>query len=81
VGTHDLGRQTGGGGIVTDGESIFVPTREFAFANDVLVVDADSYEVTDTILTLSVNGVALLDDALWTTGSTFDVVQKFELTG
>ena len=79
VATHDLGRQAGGGGIVTDGESIYVPTREFALANDVLVVDADTYEVTDTILTLNVNGAALLDDALWTTGNTFDVVQRFDL--
>ena len=76
--THELGRITGGGGIVTDGESIFVPTHD-ALPNDVLVVDAETYEVVDTIEPLDVNGVALLDGSLWVTHQTFDVVQKFDL--
>ena len=76
--THDLGRVTHGGGIVTDGESIFVPTHD-SFPNDVLVVDAQTYEVVDTIEPLDVNGVALLDDSLWVTHQTFNVVQKFDL--
>ena len=69
---------TGGGGIVTDGESIFVPTHD-ALPNDVLVVDAETYQVVDTIEPLDVNGVALLDGSLWVTHQTFNVVQKFDL--
>jgi streptogramin lyase len=75
--THDLGRGTGGGGIVSDGESIFVPTDDAPF-NDVLVVDADTYEIVETIEPLDVNHVALLDGSLWSTDGTFDVAQRFD---
>jgi hypothetical protein len=76
--TPDLGRPTGKGGIVSDGESIFVPTED-ASPNDVLVVDADTYEVIDVIEPLDVNHVALLDGSLWLTHGALDVVQRFDL--
>jgi hypothetical protein len=44
-----------------------------------LVVDAEAYEVTDTIEPLDVNGVALLDGSLWVTHETFNVAQRFDL--
>ncbi len=76
--THDLGRITHGGFIVTDGTSIFIPTKD-GFPNDVLVVDAETYEIIDTVEPLDVNGVALLDDSLWVTNETFNVAQRFDL--
>lgn len=76
--THDLGRIAHGGGIATDGSSIFIPTKD-GFPNDVLVVDATTYEVVDTITPLDVNGVAVEDGSLWVTHETFNVVQRFDL--
>jgi hypothetical protein len=73
--THDLGRPTGGSLTVTDGSQIFVP----ADGIDVLVVDASTYEVVDTIETQGANGVALLDDSLWTAASLAGVAQRFDL--
>lgn len=76
--TYDLGRTTGGGGIVTDGTSIFVPTDEQS-PNDVLVVDTSSFDVVGVVEPLDVNHLALLDGSLWITDGTFDVVQRFDL--
>lgn len=76
--THDLGRITHGGGIVTDGSSIFIPTKDGS-PNDVLVVDAATYEVINTVTPLDVNGVAVEDGTLWVTHETFNVAQRFDL--
>ncbi len=76
--TPDLGRATGKGGIVSDGELIFVPTGD-GDISDVLVVDANTYEVTDVIEPIDVNHVALLDGSLWLTDGRLGVVQRFDL--
>ena len=46
----------GGGGIVTDGTSIYVPTRG-AQPWDVLVLDAETFEVTETLTPLTSVGL------------------------
>ena len=61
--TPDLGRQTTGGTIEADDVSIYVPTVDH---RDVLVVDATTFTVTDTIETLGVHSVAVHDNSLWT---------------
>ena len=74
--TPDLGRPTAGSLSVSDGERIFVPTRDGS--EDVLVVDASTFEVIDTVKTLGVNSVALLDDSLWTAAGTFGLMQRHD---
>jgi hypothetical protein len=76
--TPDLGRATGKGGIVSDGELIFVPTED-GDISDVLVVDAETYEVVDVIEPIDVNHLALLDGSLWITDGRLGVVQRFDL--
>ena len=76
--THDLGRATHGGGVVTDGDFIYLPTED-GFPKDVLVVDANSYEVVDTIEPLDLNGLALDGNSLWVTSGRLAVAQRFDL--
>jgi hypothetical protein len=77
--TPDLGRVTHGGGIATDGDSIYIPTED-GFPKDVLVVDAVTYEVVDTIEPLDLNALALDDDgSLWVASGRLGVVQRFDL--
>jgi hypothetical protein len=77
--TPDLGRVTGGGGgIATDGESIFVPTKEGA-PEDVLVVDATTFSVVDVIEPLGANHVAVLDGSLWIADGILNVTQRVDL--
>ena len=78
VTTPDLGRVTHGGGIATGGVSIYIPTKD-GFPKDVLVVDATTYEVVDTIEPLDLNALALDDGALWATSGRLAVGQRFDL--
>jgi hypothetical protein len=68
----------GGGGIVTDGTSIYVPTRGDE-PWDVLVLDAETLEVTDTRTPLSVASVAVSDGALWVSDPYSNVLHRFDL--
>ena len=77
--TPDLGRVTHGGGIATHGDSIYVPTED-GFPKDVLVVDANTYEVVDTMEPIDLNVVALDDDgSLWVASGRMDLVQRIDL--
>ncbi|HKH06460.1 MAG TPA: hypothetical protein VKA65_14930 [Acidimicrobiales bacterium] len=68
----------GGGGITTDGRSIFVPTRgEEPW--DVLVLDAETFEHVDTLEPLNVNGVVAEDGALWLVHPDTNVLQRFDV--
>jgi hypothetical protein len=77
--TPELGRPTGGSLVVTDGERIFVPTYYASGPKDVLVVDAGTFAVKDTIEPLGNNAVALLDGALWTADGQFNMVQRHDV--
>jgi hypothetical protein len=58
--------------------SIFVPTRgEQPW--DVIVLDAETFEVVGTIEPLGVNGVAVGDGALWVTHPYANVLQRFDI--
>jgi outer membrane protein assembly factor BamB len=74
--TPDLGRPTGGGTVATDGTRIYVPTAD---GQDLLVVDADTFAVVDTIEPLSVHSVEVVDGALWTAHFDHGVLQRFDL--
>jgi hypothetical protein len=76
--TIELPDTVGGGGIATDGTSIFVPTRGEG-PWDVLVLDAETFEVADTIEPLDVNSVMVDDGALWVTHPWTNVLQRFDL--
>jgi hypothetical protein len=76
--TLELPDVVGGGGITTDGTSIFVPTRGEQPWN-VLVLDASTYEVVDTFEPLDVNGVAALEGSLWVTNPFTNVLQRFDI--
>jgi hypothetical protein len=73
--TPDLGRTTAGSLAVTDGRSIYVPTADH---RDVLVVDAITHSLTDTIKPLGNNAVAFDHGALWTVGG-YDLLQRFSI--
>ncbi len=77
--TPDLGRVTHGGSIATDGDSIYIPTED-GFPKDVLVVDATTYEVIDTIEPLDLNALAVDDGSLWVASGRMGVAQRFDLT-
>ena len=77
--TPDLGRVSHGGSIDTDGNSIFIPTED-GFPKDVLVVDATTYEVVDTIEPLDLNALAVDDNgSLWVASGRMGVAQRFDL--
>ena len=48
---------------------------------DVLVVDADTYAVVDTIETLGNNAPVLLDGSLWTADSWDGLIQRHDELG
>jgi hypothetical protein len=73
--TPDLGRPTTGSNTGYDGRSIYVITDDY---KDILVTDAETFEVTDTIETFGVNSVDLHDGALWVTSGDSDVLQRFD---
>jgi hypothetical protein len=75
IATPDLGRPTEGSNTGYDGRSIFVLTAD---NKDVLVTDAETFEVTDTMETFSANTVGLQDGAVWVTDGQTDVLQRFD---
>jgi hypothetical protein len=72
-------RTTGGGGIVNNSESIYVPTRDGTAVADVLVIDAGTFEVVDTIEPLAANTLCLDERSLWVTDQVFHVLQRYDL--
>lgn len=75
--TAELPRVTGGGGVATDGASVYVPTHDSETA-DVFVVDPTTLEVIDTIEPVNVNGVLSDDGALWVTHQRYNLLQRFD---
>ncbi|MET1000980.1 MAG: hypothetical protein ABWZ15_04155 [Acidimicrobiia bacterium] len=73
--TPDLGPPTSGSLSVSDGERIFVPTLD---EKGILVVDASTFEVIDTVNALGANSVALLDGSLWTASRRFGLLQRHD---
>jgi hypothetical protein len=76
--TPDLGRPTRVGLTATDGARIYVPVSGY---RDVLVVDADTYAVVDTIETLGNTAPVLLDGSLWTADSWYGLMQRHDDLG
>jgi len=78
IATPDLGRSTRIGLTATDGARIYV---RVAGNRDVLVVDAGTYTVVDTIETLANVASVLLDGSLWTAGSWDGLMQRHDDLG
>jgi hypothetical protein len=76
--TPDLGRPTRVGLTATDGARIYVPVSGY---RDVIVVDADTYAVVDTIETLGNAAPVLLDGSLWTADSWDALIQRHDDLG
>ena len=76
--TPDLGRSTRVGLTATDGARIYVPATGH---RDVVVVDADTYAVVDTIETLGNAAPVLLDGSLWTADSWDGLIQRHDDLG
>ena len=53
-----------------------MPTKDGA--EEVLVVDASTFEVIDTVESLGSNSVALLDGSLWTASGAFGLLQRHD---
>ena len=76
--TPDLGRPTRCSLCGYDGTSIYIATDD-SDQLDVLVVDATTFEVTDTIETLGANSIVAADGALWVVDTTYGVLQRFDI--
>lgn len=78
--TPDLGVAGGGAGQAEyDGESIYIVSDD---EMRVVRVDAESLEVVETFEPLGVNGMVVVDGALWTAkGQPVDAVQRFAISG
>ncbi len=74
--TPDLGVATAGGLTATDGARIYVPVSGH---RDVVVVDAETFAVVDTIESLGNNAPVLLDGSLWTVDSWDGLMQRHDL--
>jgi hypothetical protein len=74
--TPDLGRPTAGGTLATDGTSIYVPAAD---SLGVLVVDASTFEVVDTIEPITPYSVAIEGDGLWIVEAGGAIAQRFDL--
>jgi hypothetical protein len=76
--TPDYGRQVGGSEMTYDGQFIYL----IADRIDVLVVDTESFEVTDTIEPLTIiaqlNALAYTPGALWTVNGDAGILQRFD---
>jgi hypothetical protein len=74
----DYGRQVGGSEMTYDGQFIYL----IAEGTDVLVVDAESLEVTDTIEPLSIvarlNALTHTPGALWVAAGDSGILQRFD---
>ena len=78
--TPDYGREVGGaGGARFDGRSIYL----IADGVDVLVIDAHTYELTDTIEPLTfvdrINALAVGPGALWVATGSAGILQRFDI--
>ena len=77
--TPDYGRSVGGSQMAFDGRSIYL----IADDKDVLVIDADNYEVTDTIEPLTLysrlNALATTPGALWVATGDTGILQRFDI--
>ena len=77
--TPDYGRHTRGSQMAHDGQSIYL----IADDKDVLVIDADNYEVTDTIEPLTivsrVNALTTTPSALWVATGDTGILQRFDI--
>lgn len=77
--TPDLGRATGGSLVASDDQRTFVATDGNPGPKEVLVVDASTFAVTDTIEPLGNNAVALLDGSHWTGDNDYSLVPRHDL--
>ena len=66
----------GGSQSTTDGTFIYVPTAD---RQGIVVIDAGSNEVIDTIEVLDVNSVVATSDGLWMVDNSFGYLQRFDL--
>ena len=77
--TPDYGRTIGGSQMAHDDQSIYV----IADKGDVLVIDANTYEMTDTIEPLSIvggaNALTTTPDALWVATGDTGILQRFDI--
>jgi hypothetical protein len=77
--TPDYGRQTGGSQAAFDGPSIYL----IADNVDVLVIDAETFELTDVIEPLTIvpdlNAVATSAGALWVATDTAGILQRIDI--
>ena len=74
--TPDLGRPTRVGLTATDGDRIYAPVAGY---RDVVVIDAATFEVVDTIDTLGNAAPVLVDGSLWTADSWYGLMQRHDL--
>jgi hypothetical protein len=76
--TPDYGRTIGGSQMASDGQSIYL----MADGKDVLVVDRDTYELTDVIEPLfivdHINALAVGPGALWVATGDAGILQRFD---
>lgn len=71
-----LGRAVRGSQAASDGDLIFVPAKD---SDEIVVVDATTFEVRDTWLTLGLNSLDVLDGRLWTANNIGGFTQAFDL--
>lgn len=71
-----LGRAVRGSQAVSGGEVIFVPAKD---SDEIVVVDATTFEVRDTWWTLGLNSLDVLDGRLWTANNVGGFTQAFDL--
>jgi hypothetical protein len=74
--TPDLGRPTWGVTTGYDGRSIYVGTAD---QKDVLVVDAQTFEHTDTIQTFGLNALVVDHGSVWVSKGDTDMLQRFDV--
>jgi hypothetical protein len=58
-----------------DGSFIYLPAKDY---DEIVVIDATTLEVADTVLTLGVNSLQVLDGVLWTANNVSGFMQAFE---
>ena len=61
------------------GRHVDLPAHSGEHPWDVLVLDAETYEVVDTIEPLNVNGVTADNGVLWVVHPDTNVLQRFEV--
>ena len=74
--TPDLGRPSRMGLTATDGERIYVP---LVGNLDVVVVDAETFNVVDTVETLGSIAVVVLDGSMWVADARYGLMQRHDL--